>query len=78
MSDVQRPIRKAARFDPSRRNFVMAAASTAAVPVVARTLITDAAAARQQATDRQDPGQHHAQGQWARASAPARHPHQLA
>ena len=55
MSEAQRPIRKAARFDPSRRNFVMAAASTAAAPVVARTLITDAAAARQQGTDRQDP-----------------------
>jgi hypothetical protein len=31
-----------ARFDSSRRSFVMAAASTAAAPVVARTLIADA------------------------------------
>jgi xanthine dehydrogenase YagT iron-sulfur-binding subunit len=48
MSDAQRPAGNAARVNPSRRNFVMAAASTAAAPVVARTLITDAAAARQQ------------------------------
>ena len=34
--------------DPSRRAFVMAAASTAAAPVVARTLIAEAAAARAQ------------------------------
>src|SRR6266576_2827083 len=54
MSDAQRPARTAAPFAPSRRNFVMAAASTAAAPVVARTLIADAAA-RQQTSDRVDP-----------------------
>jgi xanthine dehydrogenase YagT iron-sulfur-binding subunit len=44
-----------ARFEPSRRNFVMAAASTAAAPVVARTLVAEAATARQQTKQLTDP-----------------------
>jgi xanthine dehydrogenase YagT iron-sulfur-binding subunit len=48
MSDASRLSRKGARLDPSRRNFVMAVASTAATPAVARSLIADAAAARGQ------------------------------
>jgi xanthine dehydrogenase YagT iron-sulfur-binding subunit len=48
--------RMSARFDPSRRNFVMAAASTAAAPVVARTLVGETAAARQQSRDLKDLG----------------------
>src|SRR5436305_4156968 len=49
MSDASRPSSKGARLDSSRRSFVMAVASTAAAPVVARSLIADAAAARSQA-----------------------------
>jgi xanthine dehydrogenase YagT iron-sulfur-binding subunit len=48
MSDASRLSSKSARLDPSRRNFVMAVASTAAAPVVSRTLIREAAAARSQ------------------------------
>jgi xanthine dehydrogenase YagT iron-sulfur-binding subunit len=55
MSDAQRPASKTTRLDPSRRNFVMAAASTAAAPVVARTLVTDAVAAREQAKSPRNP-----------------------
>jgi hypothetical protein len=50
MSDAQRPTSKAAPA-PSRRNFVMTVASTAAAPVVARSLIADAAEARGERTD---------------------------
>jgi xanthine dehydrogenase YagT iron-sulfur-binding subunit len=55
MSDAQRPTSKAAPLAPSRRSFVMAAASTAAAPVVARSLIADAAEARQQRADARAP-----------------------
>jgi xanthine dehydrogenase YagT iron-sulfur-binding subunit len=55
MPDAQRPARKAERTNPSRRNFVMAAASTAAAPMVARTLVAEAAAARQQGSAAREP-----------------------
>src|SRR5882757_9575136 len=55
MSDAQRPASKTTRLDPSRRNFVMAAASTAAAPVVARRLVTEAVAAREQAKSPRNP-----------------------
>jgi aerobic-type carbon monoxide dehydrogenase small subunit (CoxS/CutS family) len=51
MPDAQGPTSNAARLAPSRRNFVMAVASTAAAPAVARTLIADAAQARKQSAD---------------------------
>jgi xanthine dehydrogenase YagT iron-sulfur-binding subunit len=44
-----------ARFEPTRRNFVMAAASTAAAPMVTRTLVADAAPVRQQSKELGDP-----------------------
>jgi hypothetical protein len=47
MPQPERPRKLAAPLKPSRRNFVMAAASTAAAPVAARALIAEAAAARE-------------------------------
>jgi xanthine dehydrogenase YagT iron-sulfur-binding subunit len=43
------------RLDHSRRNFLMATASTAAAPVIARTLAAEAAAAPLQQTGPRDP-----------------------
>jgi xanthine dehydrogenase YagT iron-sulfur-binding subunit len=51
MSDADRPM----SHEPSRRNFVMAAASTAAAPVVGRGLIAETAAAPQPTEDPRDP-----------------------
>jgi xanthine dehydrogenase YagT iron-sulfur-binding subunit len=55
MPDASRPTSKGARLDSSRRSFVMAVASTAAAPVVARALIAGAAAARAQGADAHEP-----------------------
>jgi xanthine dehydrogenase YagT iron-sulfur-binding subunit len=55
MSDAARPNSRAAGLDPSRRSFVMAVASSAAAPVVARSLIADAAAARAQSAGAREP-----------------------
>ena len=55
MPQPERPRKFAAPLKPSRRNFVMAAASTAAAPAVARALIAEAAAARELNGTARDP-----------------------